>query len=377
VIPSRPAFGHVGEGNAPPLRGGLAQHQRGAGGRIDLVAVVLFDHLDVEFGVEGRRDLLHEAGQEVHAKAHVAGAHDRGVARGGVQRGKLVIAEPGRPDDMHAAGLRRQLRMGQRRRRRGEVDHRLRLHDRVERIGIDRHAHPAASQGFAEVAPDPVMSFALGHGDQVRAVRLGDRVDQHPAHPARCAHHRDANTVSHLWSPSRHAALGSIPWRRSAKAVACGRRLHDLPPEARGAQTMAKNRHHEGSGPSQRQLRVGELIRRTLSGVLARGEVHDPELNALSITVGEVRASPDLKIATVYVMPLGGGGREDAIAALKRNRGELRRALMREMTLKYAPDLRFVIDDTFDRMDDTRRLFEDDRVRRDIEAAQEEGEDGS
>jgi ribosome-binding factor A len=76
--------------------------------------------------------------------------------------------------------------------------------------------------------------------------------------------------------------------------------------------------------------------------------------------VGEVRASPDLKVATVYVMPLGGGGREDAIAALKRNRGELRRALMREMTLKYAPDLRFVIDDTFDRMDDTRRLFEDD-----------------
>jgi ribosome-binding factor A len=86
---------------------------------------------------------------------------------------------------------------------------------------------------------------------------------------------------------------------------------------------MAKNRHHEGSGPSQRQLRVGELIRRTLSGVLARGDVHDPELNALSITVGEVRASPDLKIATVYVMPLGGGGREEAIAALKRNRGEL------------------------------------------------------
>jgi ribosome-binding factor A len=90
---------------------------------------------------------------------------------------------------------------------------------------------------------------------------------------------------------------------------------------------MAKNRHHEGSGPSQRQLRVGELIRRTLSSVLARGEVHDPELNAMSITVGEVRASPDLKIATVYVMPLGGAGREEAIEALKRNRGELRHAL--------------------------------------------------
>lgn len=135
---------------------------------------------------------------------------------------------------------------------------------------------------------------------------------------------------------------------------------------------MAKNRHHDGAGPSQRQLRVGELIRRTLSGVLARGEVHDPDLNAMSITVGEVRASPDLKVATVYVMPLGGAGRDEAIDALKRNRGELRRALMREMTLKYAPDLRFVIDETFDRMDDARRLFADERVQRDVAAGPED-----
>ena len=146
---------------------------------------------------------------------------------------------------------------------------------------------------------------------------------------------------------------------------------------------MAKNRHHDGAGPSQRQLRVGELIRRTLSSVLARGDVHDPELNAMSITVGEVRTSPDLKIATVYVMPLGGGARAEAIDALKRNRRELRRALMREVTLKYAPDLRFVIDETFDRMDDTRRLFSDETVRRDVDAARdgdhhgEDGEEGS
>jgi ribosome-binding factor A len=138
---------------------------------------------------------------------------------------------------------------------------------------------------------------------------------------------------------------------------------------------MAKNRHHDGAGPSQRQLRVGELIRRTLSGVLARGDVHDPELNALSITVGEVRTSPDLKVATVYVMPLGGGNRDEAIQALKRNRGELRRAIMKDMTLKYAPDLRFVIDATFDRMDETRRLFSDDRVRRDIEAGGDDADD--
>ena len=134
---------------------------------------------------------------------------------------------------------------------------------------------------------------------------------------------------------------------------------------------MAKRMKHEGTGPSQRQLRVGELIRRTLSDVLARGDIHDPELNAMSITVGEVRTTPDLKIATVYVMPLGGGGRSEAIDALKRNRSELRRAITREMTLKYAPDLRFLIDDTFDRMDETRALFASDAVRRDLDGDEE------
>lgn len=129
---------------------------------------------------------------------------------------------------------------------------------------------------------------------------------------------------------------------------------------------MGKRAKHDGPGPSQRQLRVGELIRRTLSDVLNRGDVHDPDLNAMSITVGEVRASPDLKVATVYVMPLGGGNRDEAIEALKRNRSELRRAVTKEMTLKYAPDLRFVIDETFDRMDETRRMLSDETVRRDV-----------
>ena len=130
---------------------------------------------------------------------------------------------------------------------------------------------------------------------------------------------------------------------------------------------MAKNKFHHGPGPSQRQLRVGELIRRTLSDVLMQGDVHDPELNALSITVSEVRASPDLKIATAYVLPLGGGQREEAIQALKRNKHELRRAIGREMSLKYAPDLRFLIDDTFDKLDESRRLFSQDKVRQDLE----------
>ncbi len=130
---------------------------------------------------------------------------------------------------------------------------------------------------------------------------------------------------------------------------------------------MAKNKFHDGPGPSQRQLRVGELIRRTLSEVLARGDVHDPDLNRMSITVGEVRTSPDLRVATAYVLPLGGQGQEDVLKLLARNKGELRRAVSKKLALKFAPDLRFQLDDTFDRMDDTRRMLNQDAVRRDID----------
>jgi len=145
---------------------------------------------------------------------------------------------------------------------------------------------------------------------------------------------------------------------------------------------MASSRFNHGSGPSQRQLRVGELIRRTLAETLARGDVHDPDLNRVSITVSEVRASPDLKTATAFILPLGGEGREAALAALRRNKGELRRAISKALTLKFAPDLRFELDGTFDRMDDARRLFSEDRVRRDVETedddiAQDGAQDGA
>ncbi|KAA9006031.1 30S ribosome-binding factor RbfA [Histidinibacterium aquaticum] len=128
---------------------------------------------------------------------------------------------------------------------------------------------------------------------------------------------------------------------------------------------MAK--HRENDGPSQRQLRVGELIRRTLSDVLMRGDVHDPELSGRSITVGEVRTSPDLKVATAYVLPLGGEDVEGTLKALGRNRKEIRRLVGKELTLKYLPELRFRVDETFDRMDETRELFADPNVRQDID----------
>ena len=130
---------------------------------------------------------------------------------------------------------------------------------------------------------------------------------------------------------------------------------------------MAKNKFSDGTGPSQRQLRVGELIRRALSDILMQGTIHDPDLNRISVTVSEVTASPDLKIVTAYVCPLGGQGGEDLIALLAKNKSEIRRSISKKLTLKYTPDLRFRIDETFDRMDETRRLFSQENIKRDLD----------
>jgi ribosome-binding factor A len=135
---------------------------------------------------------------------------------------------------------------------------------------------------------------------------------------------------------------------------------------------MAKNKSYQKLGPSQRQLKVGEVIRRTLSEILARDEIHDAELNRISITVSEVTTSPDLQIATVYVMPLGGNLYHETIAALARNKGQMRSIVGRRAGLKFAPDLRFRIDETFDRIDSTRLLFDREEVRRDLDAAPEQ-----
>jgi ribosome-binding factor A len=128
---------------------------------------------------------------------------------------------------------------------------------------------------------------------------------------------------------------------------------------------MAK-RFDTGSGPSQRQLRVGELMRHSLAEVLSRGEVHDPVLQAHVVTVPEVRMSPDLKIATCFVMPLGGKDQEAVIQALARNKRYLRGELAHRTNLKFAPDLRFRIDGSFEEGSRIDRLLESDEVRRDV-----------
>lgn len=130
---------------------------------------------------------------------------------------------------------------------------------------------------------------------------------------------------------------------------------------------MAKNTNRDGKAPTQRMLRVGEVIRRTLSEVLQRGDVHDDELARMSITVGEVRMTSDLRIATAFVLPLGGQGKEEALEALRRNRHEIRHLVVKGGTMKFAPELRFEIDGTFDQIDATRALLAEDHVRQDLD----------
>jgi ribosome-binding factor A len=128
-----------------------------------------------------------------------------------------------------------------------------------------------------------------------------------------------------------------------------------------------KSTHSGAKAPSQRMLRVGELIRHRIAELLARGEVHDDVLASHVITIPEVRLSPDLKLATVYVMPLGGNDVKPVVEALTRNKKYLRAAVAETLNLRYAPDLRFKEDKTFEEATRIDRLLDSPKVRQDIE----------
>jgi ribosome-binding factor A len=128
------------------------------------------------------------------------------------------------------------------------------------------------------------------------------------------------------------------------------------------------NRHDQGkTGPTQRQLRVGELIRHALSEMLSRGEVHDELLASHVVTVSEVRMSPDLRLATIYIMPLGGKDLGPVLQSLDRNRKFIRGEVARSVNLKFAPEIRFLADETFDEVERINRLLASDKVRQDLE----------
>src|SRR6478752_33906 len=130
-------------------------------------------------------------------------------------------------------------------------------------------------------------------------------------------------------------------------------------------------RHHQkkssASGGSQRQLRVGEQVRHAIAEILAQGSVHDADLEGHIVTVPEVRMSPDLKLATVYVMPLGGRDTEIVLAALERNKKFLRGEVARRVNLKFAPDLRFRVDERFDEAERIEKLLRTPAVQKDLE----------
>ena len=119
-------------------------------------------------------------------------------------------------------------------------------------------------------------------------------------------------------------------------------------------------------GPTNRQLRVGELVRRCISDIISKNELYEESLTDVLITVSEVRCSSDLKLATVFVLPLGGQNAKEVVIGLARQKNAIRRILAKTLKLKFVPDLRFLEDLTFDQMDQTNKLLQNPTVQRDI-----------
>ena len=129
------------------------------------------------------------------------------------------------------------------------------------------------------------------------------------------------------------------------------------------------------SGPSQRALRVGELVRHAVAELLARGEVVDPVLAAHLVTIPEARMSPDLKLATIYVQTHAASDEKAVLAALDRNKRMLRHEVAQRLDLKFAPDLRFRRDERLDKAARIDALLRSPEVRRDIDSGKDQGDD--
>ncbi len=139
------------------------------------------------------------------------------------------------------------------------------------------------------------------------------------------------------------------------------------PPRGHSRAAPPKAAATQGAPQSQRQLRVGELIRHALAEVLSRGELHEPDLDGIIVTIPEVSVSPDLQVATAYVMPLGGRNAEKTAAALDRNARFLRGAIAKRVELRRAPELRFRVDTSFDEGGKIDALLRSPEVRKDLE----------
>ena len=133
---------------------------------------------------------------------------------------------------------------------------------------------------------------------------------------------------------------------------------------------MSRKRNHRDNAPgggSQRQLRVGELIRHAVAELLTRGEVHDPVIEGHLITVPEVRMTADLRLATIYIMPLAGRDAAEVVAAFERNKKYVRADIAHRVNLKFAPDIRFRVDERFDEAERIEKLLRSPDVKRDLD----------
>ena len=136
--------------------------------------------------------------------------------------------------------------------------------------------------------------------------------------------------------------------------------------------------HERGieQGPSQRQLRVGEMLRHAMAEIFRRGDIRDPELVGVSVTVTQVRPSPDMRHATVFVEPLGGRNADTVVKALNRHKGFLRGELGRLITIKFTPELRFVEDTSFAEAQKIENILKSEKVARDLAAREAEEKSG-
>src|SRR5689334_23273058 len=138
----------------------------------------------------------------------------------------------------------------------------------------------------------------------------------------------------------------------------------------------ARRTHHDNSrGPSQRQLRVGEMLRHALAEVLRENEIRDADLEGVSVTITQVKPSPDMRYATVYCEPLGGKNAKAIVAALNRHKGFLRGEMGHLITMKFTPDLRFVEDESFAEAEKIETILKSPEVQRDLAATHDDEED--
>jgi len=141
---------------------------------------------------------------------------------------------------------------------------------------------------------------------------------------------------------------------------------------SRGGGSRRTGRNDGPTGPSQRQLRVGEMLRHALADILRQNDIRDPDLMGVSVTITQVKPSPDMRYATVYCEPLGGGKAREVIAALNRHKGFLRGEMGKRIATKFTPDLRFVEDESFAEALKIDTILRSPEVQRDIQASDDE-----